>query len=171
MTSPPAWRGFKELEHETDTTTHDCIDLLRRSFITPFDRDDIHRLITRLDDIIDFIEAPTDRLALYELVPASSAARCSATSSCARPPRSSRPCAGSRDLKKPEDAPGATAAPSARWSTRPTACCVTRSPSCSTSTAIVHGLKWKEIYESLEDATDRCQDVANVIEGVVLEHA
>ena len=162
---------IKELEHETDTTTHDCIDLLRRSFITPFDRDDIHRLITRLDDIIDFIEAAADRLALYELVPASSSAPVLGDVLVRATAEVEQAVRGLRDLKKPEDL---LARCRAIGRLEHEADRVLRDAIAK----LLHEhrdpimvFKWKEIYESLEDATDRCQDVANVIEGVVLEHA
>jgi hypothetical protein len=48
---------IKELEHETDRITHACVERLHKTFITPFDRDDIHRLITRMDDVMDYIES------------------------------------------------------------------------------------------------------------------
>src|SRR5678815_1566094 len=61
-------KRIKEIEHETDVITHHCVEALHKTFITPLERDDIHRLITRMDDIMDFVEAASERLALYELV-------------------------------------------------------------------------------------------------------
>ena len=58
---------IKEMEHEADAITHRCIAALRRTFITPIDRDEIHRLIRRLDDIMDELDSAADRLALYEI--------------------------------------------------------------------------------------------------------
>src|SRR5262252_4700334 len=58
---------IKELEHETDMITHACVERLHTTFVTPFDRDDIHRLITRMDDVMDYVESASERLALYEL--------------------------------------------------------------------------------------------------------
>ena len=60
-------RRIKEIEHETDVITHRCVEALHRTFITPIERDDIHRLITRMDDVMDFVEAASERIALYEL--------------------------------------------------------------------------------------------------------
>ena len=53
-------KRIKEIEHETDESTHACVERLHKTFITPFDRDDINRLITRMDDIMDFVEAATE---------------------------------------------------------------------------------------------------------------
>src|SRR5690606_21164792 len=58
---------IKEIEHETDVITHTCVERLHTVFITPIDRDDIHRLITRMDDVMDFVESASERIALYEL--------------------------------------------------------------------------------------------------------
>src|SRR5262252_5701566 len=58
---------IKQIEHDTDVITHKCVEALHKTFITPLERDDIHRLITRMDDIMDFVEAASERLALYEL--------------------------------------------------------------------------------------------------------
>src|SRR5262249_42066274 len=60
-------RRIKEIEHETDVITHRCVEALHRAFITPIERDDIYRLITRMDDIMDFVEAASERISLYEL--------------------------------------------------------------------------------------------------------
>src|SRR5258707_11949959 len=59
---------ISDIEHETDTITHRCVEALHKTFITPIDRDSIHRLITRMDDIMDFVEAAAERVELYELV-------------------------------------------------------------------------------------------------------
>src|SRR6202795_1432023 len=56
-----------EIEHETDVITHACVERLHKTFITPFDRDDIHRLITRMDDVMDYIESAAVAVMLYEL--------------------------------------------------------------------------------------------------------
>ena len=163
---------IKALEHETDATTHECIDLLRRSFITPFDRNDIHRLITKLDDIIDFVEAAADRIALYELQPSASAAPVLGDILVRATAEVDLAVRGLRDLKKPE---AILASCRAIGRLEHEADQVLRD-AIATLLREHHGdpiavFKWKEIYETLEDATDRCQDVANVIEGVVLEHA
>ena len=63
----PRAKRIKEIEHETDVITHDCVEALHKTFITPIERDDIHRLISRMDDIMDFVEAASERIALYEI--------------------------------------------------------------------------------------------------------
>src|SRR6185503_11842657 len=60
-------RRISDIEHETDTITHRCVETLHKTFLTPIDRDSIHRLITKMDDIMDFVEAASERIALYEI--------------------------------------------------------------------------------------------------------
>jgi predicted phosphate transport protein (TIGR00153 family) len=61
------WQRSKEIEHKADTITHTIIDLLNRSFITPFDREDIYQLIHEFDDIIDLLENTIHNIYLYEV--------------------------------------------------------------------------------------------------------
>ncbi len=86
-------KRIKEIEHETDVITHRCVEALHTVFITPIERDDIYRLITRMDDVMDFVEAAAERLALTP----SSAARWRACSS--RYGTRSRSSSGRRSTK------------------------------------------------------------------------
>src|SRR6185295_2228632 len=66
---------IKEIEHETDVITHACVERLHTTFITPIDRDAIYQLITRMDDIMDYIEDAAAALMLYELTEMTEPAR------------------------------------------------------------------------------------------------
>lgn len=162
-------KRIKELEHAADTITHECIEKLHKTFITPFQRDDIHRLISKMDDIIDFIENGSTRLIIYKLSVATSDAQ-----------------ELSQILAKATKEVGNILAvlPSSE-----------RSKKIPSHFLEVHRLeneadrlhlkaigklfddvqdvkliiKWKEIYENLEDAIDCCEEVANIVEGVLLE--
>jgi len=162
---------IKEIEHETDVITHACVEKLHKTFITPFDRDDIHTLITRMDDVMDYIESAAAAVMLYELVemtaPAQELAQvlvrsCEATAVAV---------SGLRKVKQADAILKA---------------CIEVNRLENEGDEILRNalaglfreakdpllvLKWKEVYEALENATDRCEDVANIIEGVVLEHA
>src|SRR5262252_1738966 len=58
----PMAKRIKEIEHEADIVTHRCVEALHKTFITPIDRNDIHRLITRMDDVLDYVEAAAERM-------------------------------------------------------------------------------------------------------------
>ena len=161
----------KQIEHECDEITHAVVEALHKTFITPIDRNDIYRLITKMDDIMDFVEAAADRLALYEIPTmtkeVAELARCLVDSA----EHVLSAVSGIRDLGKPNGI---------------LQHCIEINRLENVADGILRGalarlfreqkdpiavIKWKEIYETLETATDRCEDVANIIEGVVLENS
>lgn len=164
-------RRISDIEHETDTITHRCVEALHKTFITPIDRDSIHRLITRMDDVMDFVEAAAERLELYELVVMTSDVRDLADVLHRSAMQVEVAVRGLRTL-------GNTQAT--------LKLCIDINRLENEADAILRRsvarlfkeekdpimvIKWKEVYENLESATDRCEDVANIIEGVILEHA
>jgi predicted phosphate transport protein (TIGR00153 family) len=168
---PARCRRILDIEHETDTITHRCVEALHKTFITPIDRDAIHRLITRMDDIMDYVEAAAERIELYELTVMTTDARDLADVLYRSALQVEAATKGLRQL----DDPQATLK-----------LCIDINRLENEADAIlrravarlfkdekdpIQVIKWKEIYENLESASDRCEDVANVIEGVVLEHA
>jgi hypothetical protein len=164
-------RRIKEIEHETDVITHRCVEALHKTFITPIERDDIHRLITRMDDVMDFVEAASERIALYELKVMTDEVKDLADVLARAAEEVRDACRLLRNLKDPETILKK---------------CVDINRLENEGDAILRRavarlfreekdaitvIKWKEVYENLESATDRCEDVANIIEGVVLENA
>jgi hypothetical protein len=162
---------IKEIEHETDVITHACVERLHKTFITPFDRDDIHRLITRMDDVMDYIESAAAAVMLYELADMTVPARELADVLLRSTEAVAIAVAGLKTVKHSDVILKA---------------CIEVNRLENEGDEILRNalaglfreakdpllvLKWKEVYEALENATDRCEDVANIIEGVVLEHA
>jgi len=163
-------KRVKEIEHEADVLTHECVELLHKTFVTPIDRDAIHRLITRMDDVVDNIESAAERVALYELAAGTPEARELARVLVSATQEIVHAIKGLRDLKH---ASGMLVN------------CVNINRLENEGDTILRlgvarlfkegpdplwVMKWKEIYEYLENATDRCEDVANIIEGIVLEN-
>jgi predicted phosphate transport protein (TIGR00153 family) len=164
-------KRIKEIEHETDVITHRCVEALHKTFITPIERDDIYRLITRMDDIMDFVEAASERLSLYEIRDMTPEVKDLADVLVRATEQVEQALRGLRNMKNAEAV---------------VKTCIDINRLENEGDAILRNalarlfrdekdpitvIKWKEIYESLEAATDRCEDVANIIEGVVLEHA
>lgn len=161
---------IKEIEHECDVLTHACVERLHKTFITPFDRDDIHRLITRMDDVMDYIEEAAVSVMLYELVDMTAPARELADVLVRSTEAVAIAVAGLKHVKQSDTILKA---------------CIEVNRLENEGDEILRNalaglfrggdpllvLKWKAVYEALETATDRCEDVANIIEGVVLEHA
>ncbi len=164
-------KKIKAVESEADKIAHQTLEMLHRSFITPIERGDIHRIVSRIDDILDYIEAASQRIWLYEIKEATPEAK-EMSRVLVRSAEAVKTTVDSlHDLKDPE---------------RIRAACIEINRlenECDTLLRLATArlfkeerdplmvIKWKEIYENIEDATDRCEDVANVIEGVVLENA
>jgi predicted phosphate transport protein (TIGR00153 family) len=160
----------KDVEHQGDEITHTVIERLHQTFITPMDRDDMHRLISRMDDVLDLVWASAERMWLYNV-------------------RTIEPEVGqlAEVLLKAVESMGAAVRELRDLSNRQTLirhCTeVNRLENEGDSvlrravarlfrevTDPIHIIKTKEIYDNLENAIDRCEDVANVIEGVALEY-
>jgi len=160
-----------DLEHEADRITHDTAALLQTIFVTPMDRDDIHRLISRMDDVIDLVQDAAESLSLYDVREVTTHAvelalllqngceRLQAAvgllSNLKNAPEILRLCREIDTMESRADRVMRTAI----------------STLFRTEEDIRQVIKLKAIYELLETATDRCQDVADVIEGVILQNA
>jgi predicted phosphate transport protein (TIGR00153 family) len=164
-------RRISDIEHETDTITHRCVEALHKTFITPIDRDSIHRLITRMDDVMDYVEAASERIELYELTVMTNDVRDLADVLHRSAQQVEAAVRGLRTLSGPQ----ATLKLCVDINRLENECdqilrrSVARLFKEEKDPIIV--IKWKEVYENLENASDRCEDVANIIEGVILEHA
>jgi predicted phosphate transport protein (TIGR00153 family) len=159
---------IKEVEHKCDFLTHEIIQRLNRTFVTPLDREDIFELARSLDDVMDAIDASASIVRLYHI-------------------ESVRP--GARELTRlvrdsADQVVAAIKALEKRTGVAERAVEINRleNEADRAHQAAVSALfndekdaiviiKWKEILDFLEQATDRCEDVANVLEGVVVKHA
>jgi uncharacterized protein len=162
---------IKEIEHETDVITHTCVERLHTTFITPIDRDDIHRLITRMDDVMDFVESASERIALYDLREMTPEVRELADVLVRATETIVIAIGGLRDLKKTQIILDACIEVNRLENEGDEILRNAVATLFREATDPLLVMKWKEVYEALENATDRCEDVANIIEGVVLEHA
>ena len=164
-------RRISDIEHETDTITHRCVEALHKTFITPIDRDSIHRLITRMDDVMDYVESASERIALYELHDMTPEVRELADVLVRATQTLVVAIGGLRDLKKTQIILDACIEVNRLENEGDEILRNAVAKLFREATDPLLVMKWKEVYEALENATDRCEDVANIIEGVVLEHA
>ncbi|MFN8060962.1 MAG: DUF47 family protein [Vicinamibacterales bacterium] len=167
----PVWDKadeIKEVEHRCDTLTHQILQRLHRTFVTPIDREDIYALARSLDDVMDAIDAAAGMLQLYRIEEMRAGARQLANTITASTEEVWRAMMALETMKG--------VAPSAVEINR-----------LENEADRIHHhaigelfaqerdpiaiMKWKEILDLLEQATDRCEDVANLLEGVVLKHA
>jgi uncharacterized protein len=163
--------AINEAENRGDRLTHETVRRLHETWITPLDRNDIHSLITRMDDVLDLIEAVAERFVLFEI----SETRAIAVElgkvlvrSCEKLHKAMELLPG---LKHPQEL---------------LELCVEVNKLENDADAIyrraiadlfkpgndpIMVMKWRDIFDGMESATDRCEDVANIVEGVVLEYA
>ncbi|MEX2147371.1 MAG: DUF47 domain-containing protein [Candidatus Rokuibacteriota bacterium] len=160
---------IKEVEHAGDLITHEIVRKLNTTFITPLDREDIHALATRLDDVLDYIEAAAERLVVYRIKEPTSACRAMAeviVKTAEAMDRAIR-CLRNMDPGFHEHAVEVNRLEN-------TADNLLRDSLAALFEEQgdpIEVIKWKEIYETMEIVTDRCEDVANVIEGIILKMA
>lgn len=159
---------IKEIEKEADAITYKCIEALHKTFITPIDRGDIHRLIKRLDDIIDSVESATSRIVLYEVTAIRTEAKALAEVLVRATTEIEQALKCMRNLKK-ADAIQTHCVAIYHLENEGDAILRAALVRLFKETDAVLVIKWKEIYERLEKATDRCEAVANIIQGVVIE--
>jgi len=162
-------RQIEEVEHEGDITTHEIADRLNRTFVTPFDHEDIHQLAGRLDDVLDDIEATADRMFLYEAGPPGPEmvnlvkVLAEATKVVQKAVNNLNDLKNARrildyciEIHRLENVGDEDSR-------------LALAKLFKTSDAI-YALKWKEIYDHVEDALDKCEDVASVVEAIVVKH-
>jgi len=161
---------IKDIEHEADSVTHQCIDALHRTFITPIDRSDIHRLIRRMDDIIDSVDSTATRMMLYEMSDRRSEMRQFTEVLVKSTTAIDSAIHSMRNMKKNNDFIEKCC--KAVYETENEGDQILRSALARLfreEKDTVSVIKWKEIFERLEKATDRCEEVANIVQGIVIE--
>ena len=163
--------AIKDLEHKGDDVTHRAFERLHRQFITPFDRAEIHRLLSRIDDVLDLTDATAERMLLYEVGTVPQAAKDLVAVLVPMTRKMLEAVRGLRHIKHPEQILSACREIKTLESEADAVGRTAIAALFKSGADVLTIIKWKEIYDLIETATDRCEDVSNVIEGVVLEHA
>src|SRR6059036_2322259 len=164
----PMVEAIKRLEHEADQVTHEVVNRLDRTFITPLDREDIHQLASDLDDVMDAIDGTARRAQIFHLGPAPQGVKvltdviqrmvavlAEGVGRLKKGDDVMRFCVEAKQLEEEGDALYQEALGS-MFETE-------RDP--------LEIIKWKEIYDNLERTLDEAEDVANVLESITLKHA
>ena len=163
-----SWKKIKDLEHEGDRITHRTIRSLNQTFLTPIDAEDIHALTTALDNVMDAIEAAASRMVLFkidrptpqaqelcEIIVTSTEQLVKAVSHMPRLDDIDEYCIEINRLENTADDIYRKAIASL----------------FDNSAEPLDVIKWLDIYELLESATDRCEDVANILESIGLKNS
>ncbi|MCD6027010.1 MAG: hypothetical protein K0R08_1529 [Solimicrobium sp.] len=158
-------------EKQADLVTHSCIDLLHKTFITPLDRDDIHQLITRMDDILDLLEDAAQTILLYDIRQVTPEAQRLAELCLACAEKVSAAVGLLHNMDNSKEIMQICAEIDRLESDADHVMRAAMSKLFRDEPDVRSLIKLKAIYEILETVTDRCEDVANIIEGIVLENA
>ena len=160
---------IKHLEHEGDQVAHQTFGLLSRTWITPIDREDIHALVKAPDDVLYYLDAVAARLVLYK-IPAPTPALKSATAILVQSAEAICRVAGLLcDLKNSAAILEICVEINRLENEADSLNRISIGKLFETEKDPIVLMKWKEIYEVLEEATDCCEDVANVFEQIVLK--
>lgn len=161
---------IEEAEHNCDNITHMTIDLMRRTYITPFERDEIRHLISRLDDIMDHAQGAASRLMLFKIesVPSHLVELGQVLAKATE--RVHQAVLLLRHIKKAEAIQVHAREINSLENEGDQILKAGLADLFENEKDPIVIMKLKEVYERMEAATDRCEDVANVLEGILIEH-
>jgi len=159
-------KQLKEVEHRADVVTHEIFERLNRTFITPLEREDIHQLASNLDDVLDAVEAIGSRVVLFQVgkPPAEALRMATILTECAvqieqavdNLKQMNNLISFTMEINRLEnEADGISRQVTADL--------------FSGKHDLLDVMRWKEIYGRLEGAADKCEDVANAIESIVVK--
>ncbi len=164
-------KEIKEVEHEADRITHETISKLHQTFITPIDREFIHSLITRMDDILDLIDSASERVFLYKISSSTDYALSLINTMEAAIIEVAKGVERLSDLKNSKSILNTCIEIHSLENEGDRIFRVALSDLFNSNFDPTEIIKWKDIYETFEDTIDKCEDVANILEGIVLENA
>jgi len=165
---PEQVQSIKAIEHAGDEITHQIFRKLNQTFVTPFDREDIHELAGTMDDIIDLIDAAASRFVLYRVahVRPGTVELCKVLAAAAV-----ETSAAVHAIQSPDKALQRVIEINRLENESDRICRTLIAELFEEERNPVEIIKWKEIFEVIETAVDKCEDVSNVIESVILKNA
>lgn len=163
--------AIESIEKQADKVTHTTIDLLHKTFITPLDREDIHKLITRMDDILDLLEDAAQTISLYDIKSITPEAKRLAELCVSCTEKVQAAVGMLHNMKNAPDILTICADIDRIESNADHVMRAAMSKLFRDEPDVRTLIKLKAIYELLETVTDRCEDVANIIEGILVENA
>ena len=166
---PAKRKHIKDIEHRGDEIVHSIFEALNKTFITPIDREDIMRLASDLDNVLDMIDAAANRLDLYEIEKPSKAMIDLAEVIVESTSALRRGVGMIRNMKQADEVE-AIAVEVSRLENVADDLMNTSVAALFKEKDVVHIIKSKEIIERLEEATDYCEDVANVLSDIVAKN-
>jgi predicted phosphate transport protein (TIGR00153 family) len=164
-------KEIRELEHAGDRMTHEIFNRLNRTFITPIDREDIHALASELDDVVDIIQSTTDRMLLYRIDSTSASLVNMANVLLQSAEVIGKAVKSLRDLTHSRRTLDFCIEANRLENEGDVFLKTAIGELFANQNNVLEIIKWKEIYEATEFAIDKCEDIANTIEGIIVKNA
>ena len=167
----PKITKLKELEHEADVITHRTYEKMHKSFLTPLDREDIYALVNKMDSILDMIEASAARMSLYKVKKPTKVIIDQAKILNEAISKVKLIVYAMRDMKNSKMIIDACVEINTLENEGDIVLRTAMVDLFEHEKDAIELIKWKEIFERIEEALDVCEDVSNIVEGIVLKHA
>jgi len=167
----PKITKLKELEHEADVITHRTYEKMHKSFLTPLDREDIYDLVNKMDSILDMIEASAARMNLYKVKKPTKVIIDQAKILNEAIRKVKFVVHAMRDMKNSKMILDACVEINTLENEGDIVMRTAMVDLFEHEKDAIELIKWKEIFERIEEALDVCEDVSNIVEGIVLKHA
>jgi len=164
-------KKFSELEHSADEVAHQLIEKINKTFITPFDREDIHLLAHEVDDIIDFTEAAIGKVLLYKIDTLTSELKSQLTVLKQAIVLISEMIKALKNLGELRKQTSKFIEVNYLENQADKILMDALSSLINGTRDAFDIIRWKEVYESVEEAIDKCEDVANIIESILIKNS
>jgi len=162
---------LKELEHEADVITHNTYEKMHKTFLTPIDREDIYALVNKMDSIMDVIEATAVRIYMYKVKKPDDEIIKQAEILFQAIKKIKGVVHGLRDMKNSQMILDGCVEINTLENAGDVVLRTIITNLFIKEQDAIELIKWKEIFERIEEAIDVCEDVSNIVEGIVLKHA
>lgn len=162
---------MKNLEHKNDETTHRIFTELGRNFITPFDREDIHHLASALDDVADYIYSSAKKIIFYNVNPDDNGIKKLANLIVLACAEIKTAVYGLRNMKNLQEMTGSLVKVNSIENQADDVYDLSIEKLFDTESDVKILIKKREIYQAMENATDKCEDAVNVIESIIVKYA
>jgi hypothetical protein len=169
--SAPKVARLKELEHEADVITHTTYERMHKTFLTPIDREDIYALVNKMDSIMDVIEATAIRIHMYKVKKPDDEIIKQAEILFQAIQKIKGIVHGLRNMKNSKMILDGCVEINTLENAGDVVLRTIITDLFIKEKDAIELIKWKEIFERIEEAIDVCEDVSNIIEGIVLKHA
>lgn len=169
--SEPKIVKLKELENEADVITHKTYEKMHKTFLTPIDREDIYHLVNKMDSILDMIEASAARMSLYKVKTPAKEIIEQAKILNKSIKKVKHIVHAMRNMKNAKMIIDSCVEINTLENEGDIIMRMTMTRLFEQEKDPIELIKWKEIFERIEEAIDVCEDVANIVEGIVLKHA